>query len=244
MCISQQTKGCSRLNTSTTGPIAIARCSHLLSVDRLIIDIRTGEILGHDNKPSALTGPAEYKCELSKCRSVDDFENHLSFVDRRKLPPHGLHSLREHVDYAHGVWRRTDTDCRITTPQLRLLEQLHGLTLYRNIIMMTQAGLAKCLGTSESNLMKKLRVLTDRNMLRVFTSRNGNIRQGEIKLSINPRLIFRGDDYAHGKYIEAWYKPASYLHTGATEPPQASDSLTTAASTLPTYFQKVTRESA
>lgn len=228
-----QTEGWSLLETSTTEPIAKIRPT-IFSINRLIIDTCTGEILGHDDKPSILAGPIKYQCEIGKCRSIDDFDSHLSFVDRRKLPPHGLHSLRDLVDYAHGLWRRTGTDYRITGPQLRLLEQLHGLILYRNIIIMTQAGLAKCLGTSESNLMKKLRVLTDSNMLRVFTSKSGDIRQGEIKLSINPRLIFRGADHVLEKYMETWYKPASYLHTGATEPRQASEYPITAASTSPT----------
>ncbi|WP_441253310.1 replication/maintenance protein RepL [Pseudomonas putida] len=176
-----------------------------------------------------LTGPIKYKCELGKCRSIDELESHLSFVDRRKLPPHALHLLRSEVDNAHGEWRRTGLDCRITIPQLRLLEQLHKLILYRNIIITTQADLAKSLGTAESNLMKKLRVLTDSDMLRVWTSRNSSIRKGEIKLSVNPRLVFRGDDYARDEYIETWYQPAGHLHTEATEPCQESKSLTTAA---------------
>ncbi|WP_462402127.1 hypothetical protein [Pseudomonas sp. Marseille-QA0332] len=200
----------------------------LLSINGLIIDASTGEIIGHNDTPSALVGPAEYKCELGKCRSIDDFEDHLSFVDRRKLPPHTLHSLRSEVDNAHGEWRRTGIDCRITIPQLRLLEQLHGLVLYRNIIIMSQVDLAKSLGVAESNLMKKLRLLTDSHMLRVSTSRDGSMRKREIKLSVNPRLIFRGDDYTRGEYIEYWYQPTGHLHTVTIEPPQATDSLTIA----------------
>ena len=94
---------------------------------------------------------------------------------------------------------------------------------------MSQADLAKSLGVAESNLMKKLRVLTDSHMLRVSTSRNGSIRKREIKLSVNPRLVFRGDDHARDKYIETWYQPAGYLHTKATELCQESKSLTAAA---------------
>jgi hypothetical protein len=160
---------------------------------------------------------------------VDDLQGYLSFVDRRKLPPHELHSLRDEVDYAHGEWRRTGVDCRITIPQLRLLEKLHKLVLYRNVIVMTQADLAKSLGTVESNLMKKLRVLTDANMLRVCTSRDGNIRKGEVKLVVNPRLIFRGGDYTRNGYIDEWYRPAGYLHTGALHPFSAEECLAIAA---------------
>lgn len=207
----------------------ITNTSNLLNINGLIIDTWTGEILGHDDTPSALAGPAKYKSELGRCRSIDDFEDHLSFVDRRKLPPHVLHSLRSEVDYAHGEWRRTGTDCRITIPQLRLLEQLHKLILYRNIIITSQANLAQSLGVAESNLMKKLRLLTDSHMLRVFTSRDRSMRKGEIKLSVNPRLIFRGDDYARGEYIKRWYQPIGYLHKGTTELPDAPDSITIAA---------------
>lgn len=203
--------------------------TNLIRVDNLIIDKCTGEILGHDSKPSTYTDNIKYQEELGACRSADDFKDHLNFVDRRKLPPHKLHTLRAESDYAHGVWRRTGTDCRITIPQLRLLEQLHGLILYRNIIITTQADLAKSLGAAESNLMKKLRVLTDRHMLRVFTSRDGSIRKGEIKLSVNPRLIFRGDDYARDIYIKAWYQPVGYFHTGTAEPLKVSNSLAIAA---------------
>jgi hypothetical protein len=201
----------------------------LLSINGLIIDVGTGEIIGHNDTPSALAGPAKYKCELGKCRSIDDFEDHLSFVDRRKLPPHALHSIRSEVDNAHGEWRRTGIDCRITIPQLRLLEQLHGLVLYRNIIIMSQVDLAMSLGIAESNLMKKLRVLTDSHMLRVSTSRDGSMRKREIKLSVNPRLVFRGGDYARDEYIKTWYQPTGYLHSETTELCQESKSLTTAA---------------
>ncbi|WP_248806544.1 replication/maintenance protein RepL [Pseudomonas sp. MWU13-2100] len=185
----------------------------LISADGLIIDKHTGEIHGHDSKPSVFSGVINYQRELGKCRSVDDFQDHLSHFDRRTLPPHELHPLHEQVDYAHGLWRRTGVDCRITIPQLRLLEKLHDLVLYRNVIFMTQAGLAKSLGTAESNLMKKLKVLMDANMLRVSTSRSDNIRKGEIKLSLNPRLVFRGHDKAQGHYIQEWYRPVGSLHT-------------------------------
>jgi len=138
---------------------------------------------------------------------VDDFEYHLKLVDRRKLPLHTLHPLRDEVDYARGQWCRGGIDCRVTMPQQRLLEKLHDLVLYRNIIFMTQANLAQALGTIESNLMKKLKVLEDTNMLRVTTSRNGNTRKGEIKLAINPRFVFRGDDKMRSEYIGHWYQP-------------------------------------
>lgn len=212
------------MNTAITTSTTSYLPNHL-SINGLIIDKCTGEILGHDDTPSVLTGHIKYKCELGKCRSIDDFEGHLSFVDRRKLPPHALHLLRSEVDDAHGEWRRTGLDCRITIPQLRLLERLHKLILYRNIIITTQADLAKLLGTAESNLMKMLRVLTDRNMLRVWTSRNSSMRKGEIKLSINPRLIFRGDDYTRVSYIQSWYQPTSHLRAGTAEPPQTVDCL-------------------
>ncbi|MNC52798.1 Firmicute plasmid replication protein (RepL) [compost metagenome] len=107
-------------------------------------------------------------------------------------------------------------DYRITLPQQRLLEKLHSLVLYRNVIFMTQADLAGELGTAESNLMKKLRVLMDANMLKVRTSRDG-IRTGEIVLIINPRLVFRGSDNAQARYIREWYRPASGLNCDASD---------------------------
>jgi hypothetical protein len=196
----------------------------LISANGLIIDKLTGEIQGRDSKPSVYTGTIKYQDELGACRSVDDFQDHLSFVDRRKLPSHELHSLRDEVNYAHGEWRRTGLDCRITLPQQRLLEKLHGLVLYRNVIFMTQADLARKLGTVESNLMKKLRVLMDANMLIVRTSRD-HIRTGEIKLIINPRLIFRGSDKAKARYILEWYRLISRLIYGEASITDAAENI-------------------
>ncbi|WP_454866628.1 hypothetical protein [Pseudomonas umsongensis] len=185
--------------------------TNLITVDSLVVDKLTGEIHGHDDKSSVFSNPADCQPSLRDCRSVDDFERYLKFVDRRKLPNHTLHSLRDEVDHCKGVYLRTGVDCRITLPQQRLLERLHQLVLYRNVILMTQADLAKALGTAESNLMKKLNVLEGADMLRVATSRSGNIRTGEIKLAINPRLIFRGPDKTRERYVDDWYRPTDGL---------------------------------
>lgn len=203
--------------------------TELITVDGLVVSKITGEIHGYDGKSSIFSTPVNAQPSLSDCRSVDDFERYLKFVDRRKLPAHTLHPLRDEVDYARGEWCRTGVDCRITLPQQRLLEKLHQLVMYHNAIFMTQAALAKALGVDESNLMKKLKVLEWANMLRISTSRNSNTRSGEIKLTINPRLIFRGYDKARGRYIADWYKPASYLHTGALHPFGMDESLAVAA---------------
>ena len=180
---------------------------NLITVDGFVVDKQTGEIV----KPSVFSTPVDYQPSLSDCRSVDDFERYLKFVDRRKLPAHTLHSLHQEVDFTRGVWIRNGIDCRITLPQQRLLETLHQLVVYRNVIFMTQAALAKVLGTAESNLMKKLKMLEEANMLRVSSSRKGNMRTGEIKLAINPRLVFRGSDRMRSKYIRHWYQPAGEL---------------------------------
>ncbi|MDM1710319.1 hypothetical protein HX137_06680 [Pseudomonas sp. 165] len=185
--------------------------TNLITVDGLVIDKLTGEIHGYDDKPSVLSSSVDHQPSLRDCRSMDDFHHHLKFVDRRKLPDHTLHSLRDTVDHCRGEWSRTGVDCRVTLPQQRLLEALHQLVLYRNVIYTTQADLALALGTKESNLMKKLNVLTGANLLRVTTSRSGNIRTGEIKLAINPRLIFRGSDKARDRYVQDWYRPTDGL---------------------------------
>ena len=203
----------------------------LIHVDGLVINRDTGEIYGYDAKSSAYAGRIDYQHELNACRSVDDLNALLKLVDRRKLPPHTLHCLTDAQDHAHGEWRRTGTDCRITIPVARILTKLHELVLYRNVIIMTQADLAKSLGTVESNLMKNLKPLIDSNMVRVSTSRvgSGDIRKGEIKLSINPRLIFRGGNFRQEQYMKHWYYPTSYLHMGALRPSSVDECLTIAA---------------
>ncbi|WP_426160023.1 hypothetical protein [Pseudomonas sp. TSRC2-2] len=181
-----------------------------LHVDGLLISPATGEIFGYDDKPSVFSERSDHCPELSKCRSADDLCAFLKHIDRRKLPAHMLHSLLDTQDIAHGVWRRTGVDCRITLPMMNTLRTLHGLVQYHNVIIMPQADLANALNTIESNLMKKLNMLASANMVRISTSRNGDIRKGEIKLVLNPRLIFRGDKYAQERYVKDWYlNPAS-----------------------------------
>lgn len=181
-----------------------------LHVDGLLISPATGEILGYDDKPSVFSERPDHCPELSKCRSADDLSAFLKYIDRRKLPAHTLHSLLDEQDIAHGLWRRTGVDCRITLPMMNTLRTLHGLVQYHNVIIMPQADLANALNTIESNLMKKLNTLANANMVRISTSRKGDIRKGEIKLVINPRLIFRGDDHAQERYMKDWYlNPAS-----------------------------------
>lgn len=204
-------------------------------IDGFVVDTATGEILGYDDKPSVFSESPDYKPELSKCRSADDLERHLKHVDRRKLPPHTSHNtLRDTQDYAHGVWRQTGVDCRITIPMMHTLRKLHELVLYRNITIMPQADLAKALGTTTSNLMKKLSTLINSNMVRVSTSRNGDIRSGEIKLTINPRLIFRGDDAKRDYYIKHWYRDWTTIHPQSASSTNKSgwDDCTTIAATL------------
>ena len=201
----------------------------LITAEGLIVSKITGEIHGYDGKPSIFSTSATAQPSLSDCRSMDDFALHLKYVDLRKLPTHTLHHLRNEVDSARGEWCRTGVDCRITLPQQRLLEKLHHLVRYHNAIFMTQTALAKALSVDESNLMKKLKMLEGANMLRISTSRNSTVRTGEVKLTINPRLIFRGNDKAHGRYIADWYKPASYLHTGALHPFGMDETLAVAA---------------
>lgn len=176
-----------------------------LHVDGLLISSATGEIFGYDDKPSVFSERPDYQPELSKCRSADGFNAFLKHIDRRKLPAHTLHSLLDEQDIAHGVWRRTGVDCRITLPMMNTLRTLHELIQYHNIIIMPQADLAKALSTTESNLIKKLSTLIKANIVRVSTSRKGDVRKGEIKLVINPRLIFRGDDCAQERYMKDWY---------------------------------------
>ena len=200
-----------------------------LHVEGLLISSETGEIFGYDDKSSVFSGRPDHQPELSKCRSADDLSSFLKHVDRRKLPTHTLRSLIDAQDIAHGIWRRTGMDCRITLPMMNTLSTLHTLVHYHNVIIMSQADLAKALSTTESNLMKKLNTLVDANMVRVSTSRKGNIRKGEIKLVINPRLIFRGDEHAQERYMKDWYCPVSYLHTCALRPLSMDECLAVAA---------------
>lgn len=194
-----------------------------LHVDGLLISSATGEIFGYDDKPLVFSERPDYQPELSKCRSADDLNAFLKHVDRRKLPTHTLHSLLDEQDVAHGVWRRTGVDCRITLPMMNTLRTLHELIQYHNIMIMPQADLAKALSTTESNLIKKLSILIKANIVRISTSRKGDIRKGEIKLVINPRLIFRGDDHAQERYIKDWYlKPTGDTSTIAENVPKVA----------------------
>lgn len=183
---------------------SLSRQCHTSNINGFRVDQQTGEIYGEYviTQYAAITDPL--KPELSKCRSVDDLDEFLKHVDLRTLPPFSKFSLIDAQDHAHGQWKRTGVDCRITLPMMNTLYILHGLVKYANIIVMTKAGLTKALGVAESNLTKKLSPLVNAKLLKVYTSRD-DIRKGEIKLLINPRLIFRGFDNIREAYVEGWY---------------------------------------
>lgn len=203
----------------------LSAAAKLINVDWLVLNLDTGEIYGHEDKPSAYAGQIDYQPKLSDCRSVDDLSALLKHVDRRNLPEHTLHRLIDALNYAHGVWRNGGADCHITIPMMNTLTKLHELVLFRNVIIMSQANLAKALSTSESNLTKKLKTLINSSAVRVstFRSGSGDTRKGEIKLTINPRLIFRGGDYTRNGYIDEWYRPVGYLQSGALRPLSADE---------------------
>lgn len=182
----------------------LSKQCHTSNIDGFQVDQETGEIYGeYITNPYSVTADP-LKPELSKCRSVDDFRDFLEHVDLRTLPRFSRFDLIDAQDHALGQWKRTGVDCRITLPMMNTLCTLHGLVKYANIIVMTKAALAKVLGVAESNLTKKLSPLVNFKLLRVYTSRDG-IRKGEIKLLVNPRLIFRGFDNVREAYVEGWY---------------------------------------
>jgi hypothetical protein len=187
-----------------------------------VVDYATGEIIRPDGYASLYRDRTKSQQPFDSCRSVDDYAEYISHVDRRKLPPHNLHRLRDRVDYAHGEWRRTGMDCRITVPQLRVLEKLHGLVLYRNHIVRTQAELAKALQVVPANLMIKLQPLIDRDFIRVETSRSGSMRVGEIKVLINPSLVYRSHDSEQESAQIAWYSPRKGLGQSTVQVPLAA----------------------
>lgn len=183
-------------------------CTYLptrIYVDGYVVDFATGEIIAPDQFSSIYLDRSKPQQPLYLCRSVDDLRDFLDGIDLRKLPPLNTSTLIDARDHAHGVWRDTKIDCRITVPMMNTLVALRGLVKYGNIIMMTKADLAKGLGVLESNLMKKLAPLVNANLVRVFTSRHG-IRTGEIKLLVNPRMVFRGYDSHRDQYVDWWYR--------------------------------------
>ncbi|MCY1378778.1 hypothetical protein D9M69_664410 [compost metagenome] len=107
---------------------------------------------------------------------------------------------------ALGKYFRKSGDYRVSKPMMTLLLQLHELVLYRNVIVMSQADLSKHLEVAESNLSAKLAKLVEAGLLKVFTSRNGEMRKSEIKLLINPWLVFRGSDALRDNAVKTWYR--------------------------------------
>lgn len=175
-------------------------------VDGFVVDRLTGEILGHGDPSSVYAQRADYKRSLADCCSIDDFDEHLKHVDLRKLPPRKLNRLRELESEAYFAWKDSKgaIDCRITAPAMKTLKVLEKAVKYRNILAITQVDLAKMLGVHVDDLMRKLKPLRDRDFVRVRTARNG-VRKGEVILTVNPRFVFRGEDWVQGKYAKQWY---------------------------------------
>ncbi|WP_345956287.1 replication/maintenance protein RepL [Pseudomonas fulva] len=183
--------------------------SYAIRIDGLLVDTESGEILGFDDKPSTHSNQYDYNPALYY-RSVDDFDQYLkSHVDLRKLPPRKSR-LRAAESDAYYAWKDSKgaIDCRITAPMMKVLKVLELAIKYRNILVTTQADLAKLLGVTPANVMTKLKPLVGRGLIRIRTSLDG-VREGEVILTVNPNLIFRGDDPAQDWYCERWYEDAA-----------------------------------
>ncbi|WP_054889508.1 Crp/Fnr family transcriptional regulator [Pseudomonas sp. NBRC 111118] len=182
---------------------------HRSYIDGFFVDTTTGEILRHDDASSIYAGRHDYKRSLADCRSIDDFDEHIEHVDLRKLPPRNKALLDTMQAQADWVWKNSNKtiDGRITAPVMKTLKVLERAIVYRNMLVVTQADLAKMLGVTTDNLMQKLKPLRDRGLIRVRTrtARNG-VRKGEVILTVNPRFIFRGDDWFKNHYATAWYE--------------------------------------
>lgn len=178
-------------------------------VDGFIVNTQTGEILA-SYEPMPAAEQIRYKYIFrspDEMLSVDEWAGYMTtFVDRRKLPPFSNAKLYSEQDAALGVQFRQGVDCRISKPMMTLLLKLQDLVMYRNVILLTQAELACHLDVTKQNLLKTLSKLECRGMLRVYTSRDG-VRKGEIKLLLNPRVVFRGYDTSRDAAIDTWYKP-------------------------------------
>lgn len=174
----------------------------LITVEGFVVHTLTGEIY----ELSIYANQYDYTPALYY-RSVDDFEQYLkNYVDLRKLPPRKS-KLRDAESDAHYAWKDSSKliDCRITTPMMKVLKVLESAIKYRNILVINQAGIAKLLGVTSANVMTKLKPLVARGLIRVRTSLDG-VRKGEVILTVNPDLIFRGDDPTREWYSERWYE--------------------------------------
>jgi len=179
---------------------------HRSYIDGFVVDTTTGAILDRDVASSIYAGQYDYKQSLADCRSIDDFDEHLEHVDLRKLPPRNkalLDTMQAQTDW---VWKNSNKiiDCRITAPVMKTLKVLERAIKYRNMLAITQVGLAKLLGVNIDDLMRKLKPLRDRGLVRIRTARDG-VRKGEMILTVNPRFIFRGEGWVQTKYIKQWY---------------------------------------
>ncbi|TCP77766.1 hypothetical protein EC849_103335 [Pseudomonas putida] len=181
---------------------------HRSYIDGFVVDTTTGEILGHDDASSLYAGQDDYKRSLADCRSIDDFDEHLEHVDLRKLPPRDKALLDTMQAQADWVWKSSNKtiDGRITAPVMKTLKVLERAIVYRNMLVVTQAELATMLGVHVDDLMRKLKPLRDRGLVRIRTARDG-VRKGEVILTVNPRFVFRGEDWIKNSYATAWCKP-------------------------------------
>ncbi|MEE1903514.1 hypothetical protein V0R39_14875 [Pseudomonas inefficax] len=217
---------------------------HRSFIDGFVVDTATGEILGPDDASSIYADRYDYKRSLADCRSIDDFEDHLKHVDLRELPPRNKALLDTMQAQADWVWKDSNKtiDCRITAPVMKTLKVLERAIKYRNMLAITQVGLAKLLGVHVDDLMRKLKPLQDRGFVRVRTSRTPlrAVRKGEVILTVNPRFIFRGDDWLRDKYATALYKQGGDVNNLVT--PNPIPKLWTGDRTAPDGFPPCTMQ--
>lgn len=193
-------------------------------VDDFVVNKETGEIMGeYIRTPATYTQsrPLQHRAP-DEVLSVDEWEAYISeHVDRRKLPANTTHALYDAQDMALGVRFRNGASYLISKPMMTLLLRLHELVRYRNVIVASITSISKHLGVAESNLSAKLAKLVEAKLIKVFTSRNGGMRMGEIKILIQPKLMFRGSDSLKDSAINSWYRDQIHIDSQSTGEPAA-----------------------
>lgn len=116
--------------------------------------------------------------------SIDEINDWFKLnVDKRKLVT--INRLEDYHDLVCGYGIRTGTSIHMSLPQYKTLTKLIEHVCYQNILFLTRKELCDVLGVRDSNLNTTLKSVSE------FVKRPDGIRRGEVKLFINPLIIYK-----------------------------------------------------
>lgn len=143
------------------------------------------------------------------CMSKDSMEEWVEgWIGNSKL--YRKNTVKEYHDMMCGEWvRNPKNTLHWSLSEYSILQSLASIVYYRSMIIIRVQELCSLLSCRDNHLQRKLTPLVKKGMLRLTSSKDG-MKNGEIKIHMNPTLVWVHEyqyfSMTREEAIKSWYR--------------------------------------